>query len=128
MYQKLVEDERLYMMEKDFSDIDERFISYYMRGERVEAILKEGYELFMGYGCRTGGRVIRFYVGLSTGWRPVFLQILNRNSMGGMAISSEAIEDIRGLGIIHRGHRTDYMRRSRNFLDPYKEWKENARL
>lgn len=83
----------------DYSDLDERFTRYYESGERVEVTLKEGHGIYMGYGNRTDGRKIRFYVGKSGGWKPIYLMILTRRSYGGMAILSEAIESIRGLGI-----------------------------
>jgi hypothetical protein len=110
----------------DYSEIDKRFIPFFLRGERVEVILKDGYELNMGYGCRTGGTRIRFYVGISTGWRPVFLMILNRNSDGGMSIMSEAVEHWRGLGIYKYKDfsRWDYDRLTREFLEPFKAWEE----
>ncbi len=83
---------------RDYSSLDERFITYFKSAERVEVIWKEGYEDYTGYGCRTNGRVARFYVSMSTGWRPVFISLLQRNSWGGSAILVEAVQDIRGLG------------------------------
>lgn len=85
--------------EKDFSGLDERFTPYYESGERVEVVWKEGYEDYTGYGIKHEGRVGRFYVGRSSGWRPVYLSILRRDSIGGAAILSSAVESIRGLGI-----------------------------
>lgn len=84
---------------KDFSSLDERFTPYYEREERVEVTWKPGFEDYSGYGCRTDGRKARFYVGRSTGWKPVYLQLYRKNSMGGVAILSSAVESIRGLGI-----------------------------
>jgi len=83
----------------DYSEIDSRFEHYYDTGERVEVTWKPGYEDFSGYGARTNGRKARFYVGKSTGFKPVFLMILRRNSLGGAQILSEAVESIRGLGV-----------------------------
>lgn len=83
----------------DCSCIDERFEPFYDSGERVEVEWKDGYGDYTGYGCRTEGKKARFYVGKSTGWKPVFLQILRRDSWHGPAILSEAVESIRGLGI-----------------------------
>lgn len=111
-------------MDTDYSDIDKRFIPFFLRGERVEVILKEGYELNMGHGCRTEGRAIRFYVGVSTGWRPIFLMVLNRNSNGGMGIMSESVEHVHGLRIYkYRDFsQWDHDRLSKEFLGPYQAW------
>jgi len=81
------------------SDLDQRLTPYYESGERVEIEWLEGFEDFTGYGCRTEGKKARFYVGKSTGWKPVYLQILRRDSLGGAAVLSSAIKSIRGLGI-----------------------------
>ena len=78
--------------------LDPRFEQYYNSGERVEVVWKEGYEMNIAY-SRDNGRVSRFYVGRSTGWRPIYLMILRRDSIGGMAILSDAVEHVRGLGI-----------------------------
>jgi len=80
------------------AELDDRFTSYYTRGERVEVTWKEGYEDYSGYGARTNGRKARFYVGRSTGWLPSYLVIHNRNSRGGSVILSVAVESVRGLG------------------------------
>ena len=84
--------------EVDESELDERFTKYYKSGQRVEVTWKEGYEDYSGYGYRTEGKKARFYVGKSTGWKPIYLMILNSNSTGGAAILSSAVESIRGLG------------------------------
>ena len=81
----------------DESELDPRFTEYHESGQRVEVTWKPGYEDFTGYGCRTDGRKARFYVGKSTGWVPIYLMILKRNSLGGAAILSGAVESIRGL-------------------------------
>ena len=83
----------------DYSKLDERFSRYYESGERVEVEWKEGFEDFTGYGNRTNGKKARFYVGKSTGWKPVYLQILKRNSFGGSAILSKAVKSVKSLGI-----------------------------
>jgi hypothetical protein len=83
----------------DYTDIDKRFIKYLDSQERVEVTWKAGFEDYTGYGSFTDGKKARFYVGRSTGWKPVLLQIYKRNSYGGSAISSSAIKSIRGLGI-----------------------------
>ena len=85
--------------ELDESELDKRFKRYYNDNERVEVTWKPGFEDYTGYGCRTEGRKARFYVGKSTGWKPVYLSILNRNSYGGSQILSCAVESIKGLGI-----------------------------
>ena len=86
-------------MDKDFSELDKRFTPYYESKERVEVTWKEGFEDFSGYGCQTEGRKARFYVGKSTGWKPCYLQIYRRDSIGGIPILSSAVESIRGTGI-----------------------------
>ena len=83
----------------DYSELDPRFDSFYESGERVEVVWKDGYEDFMGYGARTNGKKARFYVGKSTGWKPIYLQILRKDSHGGVGILSCGIESIRGLGV-----------------------------
>ena len=50
---------------------------------RVEAINSKGYEDITGYGARTDGRINRFYIGRSTGWIPIYLEILTNRSIGG---------------------------------------------
>ena len=85
--------------ELDLSDLDSRFTPYHYSGERVEVTWKEGFGDYTGYGCRTEGKKARFYVGKSTGWKPIYLMILKKNSTGGGAILSCAVESIRGLGI-----------------------------
>jgi len=85
--------------ERDCSDLDKRFEPYYNSRERVEVEWKEGLEDYTGYGNLTEGKKARFYVGRSTGWKPIYLQILRRDSIGGAAILSCAVKNIRGLGI-----------------------------
>ena len=91
--------------ERDFSDLDERFTPFFESTERVEVTWKEGFEDWTGYGARTHGRKARFYVGRSTGWRPIYIMILRRDSMGGAAILSEAVESIVGTGIYRNPYR-----------------------
>lgn len=83
--------------EYDFSELDERFKPYYDSGQRVEVEWLEGYEDYSGYGARTDGKKARFYVGKSTGWKPVYLQIYSKRSIGGQAILSSAVKSIRPL-------------------------------
>lgn len=84
--------------ERDLSELDARFTPYFERRERVEVTWKPGMEDYTGYGACTNGRKARFFVGRSTGWRPIYLMILTRRSMGGAAILSSAVESVRGLG------------------------------
>ncbi len=83
----------------DASELDGRFEEYYGSGERVEVEWHEGFGDYTGYGYRTNGLKARFYVGRSTGWKPIYLMVLQRNSSGGAAILSCAVKSIRGLGI-----------------------------
>ena len=83
--------------EMDYSELDDRFTPYYQSGQRVEVEWKDGFEDYTGYGCRTEGKKARFTVGKSTGWKPIYLQILHRDSTGGPAILSSAVKSIRGL-------------------------------
>ena len=50
---------------------------------RVQAENPKGHEDFTGYGCRTDGRFNRFTIGRSSGWIPIYLEILTSRSMGG---------------------------------------------
>jgi len=70
----------------DISDLDPRLTRFYANRQRIEVT----YEW---------GEKERFYVGKSTGWKPVYLALKKRSSTGGMAIPSDAIKDIRQLGI-----------------------------
>jgi hypothetical protein len=79
----------------DLSDIDLRFLPYLHTRDRLEVEWKEGFEDYSGYGSRTDGKKARFTVGISTGWRPVLLQIYSKRSMGGGAILSTAVKSIR---------------------------------
>jgi len=84
--------------ELDESDLDVRFAPFHASRERVEVTWKPGFEDYTGYGARTNGRKARFWVGKSTGWKPIYLMIQTRRSMGGAAILSSAVESIRGIG------------------------------
>lgn len=83
----------------DTSELDARLTPFYQSGERVEVVWKPGWEDITGYGARTDGRKARFYVGKSTGWKPIYLMLMTRASRGGGAVSSKGIESVRGLGI-----------------------------
>ena len=83
---------------RDLSQLDERFAPFFNSGERVEVVWKEGYELNMLY-SRGNGRYSRFFVGQSTGRMPVYIMLARRDSSGGMAILSDAVAAVRGLGV-----------------------------
>lgn len=83
-------------------ELDSRFTPFYERKERVEVVLKPGFEQYYGYGLRVDGKKQRFWVGRSTGWMPIYLQILNTKASGGEAISSSGIESVRGIGKFRR--------------------------
>jgi hypothetical protein len=87
------------MLERDYSDLDSRYAKFYESGERVEVELEEGWEMYVGHGCVTNGRKLRFYVGRSTGRKPIYLMILKRNSSGGMGVPTSGVKSIKGLGI-----------------------------
>ena len=71
----------------DNSKLDSRLTPYYESGERVEVTYK-------------WGEVERFYVGKSTGWKPIYITIKRRNSIaGGGVLSNDSITSVRGLGI-----------------------------
>jgi hypothetical protein len=72
---------------KDTSELDPRFTEYHRTGQRVEVTYDDG-------------EVERFYVGISTGWRPIYLKIKTTRSFGGDAIGRyerDRIVSIRGL-------------------------------
>lgn len=82
---------------RDLSKLDKRFTRFYNSGQRVEVTWKDGFEDFTGYGCRTEGKKARFYVGISTGWVPIYLTILRTDSISGGGILSSAVKSIRPL-------------------------------
>jgi hypothetical protein len=57
---------------RDLSDLNPQLTPYV--GWRVEVVTDYG-------------ETRRFIVGCSTGWKPIYLEILRRNSHGGMAVS-----------------------------------------
>ena len=69
----------------DRSQLDPRFTCYYKSGERVK----------IEY---TDGTITRCYIGKSTGWKPIYLEILKSNSMGGGSLYTNNIVSITGLG------------------------------
>lgn len=81
----------------DNSELDNRLTRYYENGQRIEVIWKDGYEDYSGYGLKTNGKKARFYVGKSTGWKPIYLQIYSTRSFGGGSVLSSAIESIKPL-------------------------------
>ena len=52
----------------DVSDLDKRFIAYYQNGQRIKV--------------ETCGMVMTGTVGVTTGWKPVFLLMRTSRSMG----------------------------------------------
>ncbi len=109
---------------RDFSSLDLRFIPYFKSGERVEVVWKEGYEDYTGHGSRTEGRCGRFYVSMSTGWRPIFIQLLKRNSSGGVGILTDAVEDIRGLGTYLYDNYLNAQFRREKFEAEWQKWED----
>lgn len=69
----------------DNSSLDSRLDSFYKSKERIEVIYKDGTKA-------------RFYVGKSTGWKPVYLEIAKSNSTGGGAVYLPKDCEIRGTG------------------------------
>lgn len=69
----------------DYSNLDSRLTPYHETGERVEITYKNGEK-------------IRCYVGMSTGWKPVYLEIKNSRSTGGAALPTREIVSIRRIG------------------------------
>uniref|UniRef100_A0A6H2A5D1 Uncharacterized protein n=1 Tax=viral metagenome TaxID=1070528 RepID=A0A6H2A5D1_9ZZZZ len=65
-------------------DLDPRFTPFYERGERIEVEYEDGTKS-------------RFYVGKSTGWKPVYLEIKKSNSSGGDVIYTDGIVKITPL-------------------------------
>jgi len=66
----------------DFGELDSRFIEAFEKGIRVEVEWKDGFEDYTGYGNRTNGKKARFNVGISNGWKPCFLSIFTKRSLG----------------------------------------------
>lgn len=68
--------------------LDPKLERFYKSGERVEVTY-------------TDGAKERFYVGKSTGWKPVYLEIKRRDSHGGgmIMLNDEAVQSIRGTGV-----------------------------
>lgn len=79
--------------------IQETIDHAYATRQRVEVEWKEGWGDYTGYGCLTDGMKGRFYIGKSTGTKPIYLTILKRNSWGGGGLSIEGIKNIRLLGV-----------------------------
>ena len=81
----------------DNSQLDSRLTPYYESQQRIEITWKKGYEDYTGYGNKTNGQKQRCRIGKSTGWKPVYLQILTSRSLGGDIILSSAIKEIKAL-------------------------------
>lgn len=89
----------------DYTELDAspRLAQYAESEERVEIEWKPGHGMLMGYGCRfENGEKARGYISRTTGWRPGYILLLNRNSMGGTLISEKEIQAIHGLGVFRR--------------------------
>ncbi len=71
----------------DESDLDARFTPYYASGERVEVTYADG-------------ETERFYVGKSTGWKPIYLAIKTSRSHGGGAVPRTFVS-LRSVGRKH---------------------------
>jgi hypothetical protein len=73
---------------KHFWELNYNLFFEYARDNhlRVETINALGYEDLTGYGGRTDGKINRFYIGRSTGWIPIYLEILTNRSSGGGAL------------------------------------------
>lgn len=69
----------------DNSQLDPRFTHFHETGERIEITYKNGEK-------------IRCYIGKSTGWKPIYLEIKKSNSSGGGSLMTQGIVSIRGLG------------------------------
>ena len=72
----------------DTSELISELTRYYESGERVEVTFNYGGSI----------EKERFYVGKSTGWKPIYIAIKKRNSSGGAGIIN-AIQSVEGLGI-----------------------------
>lgn len=72
-----------YYSELTFDRIIENWKNSHSRIERTNP---EGYGDYTGYGARTEGKKNRFYIGKSTGWIPIYLEILTNRSFGGGAL------------------------------------------
>jgi len=74
----------------DISELDPRFVPYYESGERVEVT----------YNFGTPRETERGYVGVTTGWKPIWICLKRRDSTGGCGLFDERnVESIRGLGV-----------------------------
>jgi len=69
----------------DKSELNPRATQFYKSGERVEIIYSDGEKT-------------RCYIGKSTGWKPVYLEVKKSNSMGGGALYLPENATIRGVG------------------------------
>lgn len=69
----------------DYSSLDPRFTPYYKSRERIEITYQNGEK-------------VRCYVGMSTGWKPIYLEIKTSRSLGGAALNTSGIVSIRSTG------------------------------
>ena len=63
-----------------------RFEAWKQNNERIERTNKPGYEYYSGYGCMNDGKKNRFYIGKSTGWIPIYIELLRKDSTGGTSL------------------------------------------
>jgi len=70
----------------DNTSLIQRATPFYESKERVEITYKDGTKT-------------RCYIGKSTGWKPIYLEILKRNSYGGSSLYLPDEAKIKGLGI-----------------------------
>ncbi len=74
--------------ELDESELDQRFTRYYKNGQRVEVT----------YTWDSGEtEKERFYIGKSTGWKPIYIALKRVDSIGGCGIMSRPITHIRPI-------------------------------
>lgn len=65
---------------------DVKFENWRNSRARIEATNPKGHEDYTGYGNLTDGLKNRFYIGKSTGFLPVYLEVLKANSYGGSSL------------------------------------------
>ena len=82
-----IETKRTGKYDKDYKYTELHYHSDYDNwlrdGIRIEATNPEGHEDYTGYGNKTDGKKNRFYLGRSTGFLPIYLEILTSRSHGG---------------------------------------------
>lgn len=91
-------------MSRPKNQISNLLEQYSLDGSRVEAVLKKGWEIRVGYGCKTQGRIVRFYVG-KTSKRGIVVMVMRRDSQGGIPLPIRAIESVKSMGRHYRDKR-----------------------